>query len=152
MSPDTKANIFIDRYKMIDFLIVYKHCDHQLVPKLSHSYQLSCYFWLVVLLYHHHHNASHAHPRNWLKGRDEVLYIIIRNWMCLNEQHRVFKSLQNVTQMGKAKFFSGMSEWLSLMIFFRHQGPCKPCNHNLYIGIIMFLHTYSTESTGQNYF
>ena len=33
------------------------------------------------------------------------------------------------------------SEWVSLMAFLAHQGSCKPCNHNLYTGIITFSHT-----------
>ena len=42
-----------------------------------------------------------------------------------------------------------VSEWFYLVVFLQQQGPCSPYklhNHNLYIGIIIFLHTDSTES------
>ena len=50
-----------------------------------------------------------------------------------------------------------MSEWVikfnSLFKDSRHQrpySPYKPCNHNLYIGIIIFLQIDNTQNTGHN--
>ena len=45
-------------------------------------------------------------------------------------------------------------EWVKFNGLFRdigHQGPCGPyklCNHNLYIGIIIFPHIDNTQYTG----
>ena len=45
-----------------------------------------------------------------------------------------------------------ISEWvinlLSLMAFLRHQGLCKLCNHNLFIGIIIFPHPDNIQPAG----
>ena len=46
-----------------------------------------------------------------------------------------------------------VSQWLNLTAFFRLRGPCspyKPCNYNLYIGIIIFPHIDNTQPTGYN--
>ena len=51
---------------------------------------------------------------------------------------------------------TGVSEWLSLTAFWGdsgHQGPYspyKPCNHSLYIGIIIFPHIDNAQSAGHN--
>ena len=46
--------------------------------------------------------------------------------------------------------FLGAIQWLSLKAFFGHQLQYEPCNQNLYNGMIIFLHKYNTQSTGQN--
>ena len=45
---------------------------------------------------------------------------------------------QPLIQTGTLVMLQWVSEWLSLMAFLGHQGPCKLCNHNLFIGIIIF--------------
>ena len=49
-----------------------------------------------------------------------------------------------------------VSEWVIISLFLDsgHWGPCSPnkqCNHNLYIGIIIFPHIDNTQSTGYNW-
>ena len=54
---------------------------------------------------------------------------------------------------------SGVSEWVGVIKFNGLSGdsgqrcpysPCKPCNHSLYIGIIIFPHIDNTQSRGHN--
>ena len=52
------------------------------------------------------------------------------------------------------KNFKQVSEWMikfnSLLGDGRHRGPYKPCNHSLYIAIIIFPHIDTTQSVGHN--
>ena len=41
-------------------------------------------------------------------------------------------------------------KFIGLFGYIVHQGPYKPCNHNLYIGIIIFPHIDNPQSTGYN--
>ena len=66
--------------------------------------------------------------------------------------HECLDRVQSGVLLSKASNVRGEREnkFISLLGDRRHRGPYKPCNHILYIGIIIFPHIDNPQSTGYN--